>query len=108
MASNLIIAALLTVTVGLATYLLTRRQARRPLDELKHELGEARSAVTSAKADFDARQQELRSSISEARDRETEAKVKKAEWERKHSEIAISTTGLTSRFLFMRPMAISF
>lgn len=44
---------------------------------LKRQLSDASSALSTAKTDFDARQDELRRSIIEARDRETEAKAGK-------------------------------
>jgi DNA recombination protein RmuC len=88
MVLNLIIAMLLAATVGLTTYLLTRRYARLRMDELGYELAEAGTAFSTAKADFDARQQELRNSINEARERENEAKAKTTESERAYSEIA--------------------
>jgi DNA recombination protein RmuC len=86
-ALNLIIATLLVATVGLTTYLLTRRPARLRVEALVRELAEARTAFSTAKADFDARQQELRNSINEARERETEAKAKATASERGYSEI---------------------
>jgi DNA recombination protein RmuC len=76
MALNLIIATLLTATVGLVTYLLTRRKAHLRVDALCRELAEAKTTHSMAKADFDARQGELRNSINEARERENEAKTK--------------------------------
>ena len=87
MALSVIIATLLAATVGLTTYLLIRRQARLRVDGLEVELAEARTAFSTAKTDFDARQQELRNSINEAREREMEAKGKTAAAERGYSEI---------------------
>lgn len=88
MVLNLVIATLLSVTVGLVTYLLTRRQARLRMDLLGRELADARTTFSTAKADFDGRQQELRVSINEARVRENDAKAKASESERGYSEIA--------------------
>jgi DNA recombination protein RmuC len=88
MALNLIIATLLAAIVGLVTYLLTRRQDRQRADAERRELAEAKTALSMAKADFDARQQELRKSIIEARERENEAKTKATESEKRYSEIA--------------------
>src|SRR5580658_1002010 len=87
MGLNVIIAALLAATVGLITYLLTRRQTRLQADAMGRELAEARTALSTTKADFDARQEELRNSISEARERENEAKAAAAESRRRLSEI---------------------
>src|SRR5579872_6116801 len=84
---SLIIAALLAATVGLTTYLLTRQQCRSQLDDMGRQLADARTASSASKADFDGRQQELRSSISEARARENEAKGKLAASERACAEI---------------------
>ena len=88
MGPNVIIATLFAATVGLITYLLTRRQARLQADEIGHELAEARAAFSTAKAEFDARQEELRNSISEARERENEAKTKVTEAEQRHTDIS--------------------
>lgn len=86
MTLNLILASLLAATVGLTTYLLTRRQARLRVDDLGRDLAENRTTFSIAKADFDARQQELRNTINEARERETEAKAKATLSERGYSE----------------------
>jgi len=86
---NLLIAMLLCITVGLITYLLTLRQGRVRTNALERELADAKSAFSTSKADFDARQQELRNSINEARERENEAKAKAAEFERGTSKIGV-------------------
>jgi DNA recombination protein RmuC len=88
MALNLIIAMMLAVSVGLITYLLTRRQAHLRADTLTRELTEAKTASLMVKADFDARQEELRKSINEARERENEAKTKATESDHRFTEIA--------------------
>lgn len=88
MALNLTLAALLAATVGLVTYLLTRRQARLRVDTVGRELAEAKAALSIAKADFNARQEELRKSINEARERENEAKAKSIESGQRYTEIA--------------------
>jgi DNA recombination protein RmuC len=88
MVLNLLIAALFSATVGLTTYLWTRRQAHLRVDALEHELAAAKTAFSTARADFDARQQELRNSINEARERENEAKAKATESEQRSSDIA--------------------
>ncbi len=88
MALNLIIAALLAATVGLITYLLTRRRAHLRGDAAGRELAEAKTASSVAKADFDARQEELRHSINEARERENAAKTKVTESEQRYAGIA--------------------
>src|SRR5271154_3511502 len=85
---NLILAILLSATVGLTTYLLTRRHARLQVDSLERELADAKTAFSTARADFDARQQELRNSINDAREREDDAKAKASESELRASEIA--------------------
>jgi DNA recombination protein RmuC len=84
---NLFIATLLCITVGLITYLLTLRHYRLRTNVLERELGDAKTTISTTKADFEARQQELRNSINEARERENEAKAKAAEFERGTSEI---------------------
>ena len=88
MALNLIIATLLAATTGLVTYLLTRRKDRLRADAVGRELAEAKTALSMAKADFDARQEELRKSINEARERENEAKTKATESGQLFTEIA--------------------
>lgn len=88
MTVNLIIAILLAAIIGLVTYLLTRRQDRLRADAVGHELVEAKTALSMAKADFDARQEELRKSINEARERENEAKTKATESGQRYAEIA--------------------
>ena len=88
MALNLIIATLVAAAVGLVTYLLTRTQANLRADAIGRELGETKTAYSVAKADFAARQEELRKSISEARERENEAKTKEAESDQRFTEIA--------------------
>jgi DNA recombination protein RmuC len=85
---NLFVAILLFITVGLITFLLTRRKGSLRTKELERDLADSKTAFSTAKTDFDARQQELRNSINEARERENEAKSKAAEAERHFSEIA--------------------
>jgi DNA recombination protein RmuC len=88
MALNLIIATLLAATVGLITYLLTHRQAHLRAHAVGRELADAKTALSMAKADFDARHEELRNSINEARERENEAKTNAAKSDRQYAEIA--------------------
>lgn len=88
MVLNLTLAILVSAIVGLTTYLLTRRQARLRVDALESELADAKTAFSTVKADFDARQQELRNSINEARGREDDAKAKASESELRVSETA--------------------
>jgi DNA recombination protein RmuC len=85
MALNVIIGLLLTAAVGVATYLWSRNRSRKRLDDLGRELAEARAALSTAKTDFDARQQELRSSLTEAREREKEAKERATASDQAHS-----------------------
>jgi DNA recombination protein RmuC len=88
MALNLIIATLLAATVGLITYVLTRRRGHLRAEAAGGELAESKTAFSVAKADFDARQEELRHSVNEARERENAAKTKVSESEQRYSEIA--------------------
>lgn len=88
MALNLIIATLLAATVGLMTYLLTRRQSHLRADAVGRELADAKTALSMAKTDFDARHEELRTSINDARERENEAKARAAKSEQQYAEIA--------------------
>ena len=73
---NLTIATLLIATVGLTTYLLTRKQAHLRADAIDRELLEAKTALLGARTGFDARQEELRNFVNEARERENETKTK--------------------------------
>jgi DNA recombination protein RmuC len=72
---TLLAALLLAVTVGLTTYLLTRWQCRQQTEVVKQELAATKTSLTAAQADFAARQEELRKSISEAQARENETKL---------------------------------
>ena len=63
-------AVLLACVVGLVTFFLTRNGAAGEIEAVKDELSATQLALSNAKIDFEARQQELRSSIDEARTRE--------------------------------------
>jgi DNA recombination protein RmuC len=86
MTMNLII-VLLATAVGLITYVLTRRRAHLRADRLCHELSEAKTAYSMTKADFDARQEELRKSINEARKREDDAKTSARDSDQRYADI---------------------
>jgi len=88
MSLTLIIATLFAATVGLTTYVSTRRRDRLRTEAVQHELGEAKTALSMIKADSDARQQGLRESIHEARERENEAKARATESDQRYTEIA--------------------
>jgi DNA recombination protein RmuC len=79
---NILVAIVVAVITALATYLVTRKQAAA----LAAELADVRSAATTAKADFDGRQEELRNSIKEAREREEEAKGRAADADQRAAE----------------------
>ena len=81
MVPTLISAILLSAIVGFITYHVARRQAQLQADVLNGELVETRLALSNAKTDFEARQEELRKSIDETRGREDEAKTKARESE---------------------------
>lgn len=87
MALNLIIATLLSAAVSLITYLLTRRQAHLRADAVGRELADAKTALSLAKTDFDARQEMLRDSISEAHGREDEAKANAAQSDLRRADL---------------------
>jgi DNA recombination protein RmuC len=89
MGSILIIAALSCVVVGIATYLLASKRFQGRADLLESELAQARATSSTTKADFDARQQELRTSVREAREREAEAKTRANDSERRYSAIDV-------------------
>ena len=75
---NLVFAILLTVVVALITYLLTRRLAHSEATSLRDEMVATRGETAAVKADFEARQQELRQTIADVRKREDEAKAQVA------------------------------
>jgi DNA recombination protein RmuC len=83
----LIIAVLVALIVGSLAYVLGARKSRERIESLDRELAAAQTTIVATKAEFDARQQELRDSIKEARGREAEAKTKLAEAEHKYSQI---------------------
>jgi DNA recombination protein RmuC len=88
MTLNLLSTVLLAFTAALITYLLTRRHAQQRIATVTDELIQATSTALSAKADFEARQGELRKSIDEARNREMEAKASVTESEQQCTNIA--------------------
>jgi DNA recombination protein RmuC len=83
-----ILTILVATTVALITYQLTRRQAQLQAVTLNRELADARTELSTARADFDARQEELRRAIDEARQRENEANINAKESETRSNEIA--------------------
>jgi hypothetical protein len=58
------------------------------MDAAARELAEAKSASLTAKVDFEARQEELRKSIEEARERENEAKANTREFDQRLGELS--------------------
>jgi DNA recombination protein RmuC len=79
---------LFAATVGLITYLSTRRRAQLRADAVSCRLAEAETALSTARTDFEARQQELRKFIDEARARENEAKTKATESDQQYAKLA--------------------
>ncbi len=73
MLATILFATLLIVSIALASYLLLRKLASRKVQEAAAELTGLRRDFATAKTDFEARQDELRSSIAAAREREKEA-----------------------------------
>jgi len=69
-------AILLAAIAGFITYYLTRKGASSEIGTLRAELAATQLALSTAKTDFTARQEELRKSIDEARGRENEAKAR--------------------------------
>lgn len=86
---NFIISILIAAMVGLITYVVVRRQARCDTDALTVALSEAKAAHGSLKADFEARQEELRRSINEAHIREDEAKAQAREADQRSAASAL-------------------
>ena len=79
MALNAIFTIALTAAAALIAYLLTQRHAHLATEAVKRGLADAETALSAAKADFEARQEELRRSIDDAREREKEASRKAGE-----------------------------
>jgi DNA recombination protein RmuC len=88
MALSLLFTILLAATIGLSTYLLTWKQARSQAETLNRELTDAKTALSTTKADFEARREELRKSIEEARLRESDAKTMATESEQRSGRLA--------------------
>jgi len=84
----LISAIVLTAIVGFIIYHLTRKQAQLQTDALNREVAETQLALSTSKADFAARQEEMRKSIDEARVRENEAKAGSDKAEERSRQIA--------------------
>jgi DNA recombination protein RmuC len=78
---------LLCSIIGLITYLVARKQGRLETDAVSRELSEIKGTLSAARAGFDARQEELRNLIKESRERETAAKLKGQESERRYDEL---------------------
>jgi DNA recombination protein RmuC len=70
-----------------ATYQITRRRSHREIQTAGREIVDIKTALATAKADFEARQQELRFVIDEARQREDDAKARVKECETKVAEV---------------------
>jgi len=88
MVLSLMFTMLFAATVGLITYLSTRRRAQLRADAVSCRLAEAETALSTARTDFEARQQELRKFIDEARARENEAKTKATESDQQYAKLA--------------------
>jgi DNA recombination protein RmuC len=88
MTFSLTFTILLAAIVGLSTYLLTRRQARLQLEVGNRELADIKAVLSAVKADFEARREELRKSVDEARARENDAKAMARESDQRSSKLA--------------------
>lgn len=66
---------------------IVRRRSHREMETAGREIVDVKIALATAKADFEARQQELRFVIGEARKREDEAKARVKECEVKLAEL---------------------
>jgi DNA recombination protein RmuC len=88
MTLSLTFTILLAAIVGLSTYLLTRRQARLQLEVRNRELVDIKTALSVVKADFEARREELRKSVDEARERENDAKAMARESDQRSGQLA--------------------
>ena len=69
-----ILAILVATIAALITHHLTQRDARSKVNALNGELTKAGMQLATTRADFEARQEELRRSLDEARQRENETK----------------------------------
>ena len=88
MALFVVLAILAAITVALITYHLTQRQARLRTDALNGELTKAGMELLTTRADFDARQEELRKSLDETRLRENDEKENAKESETRSRDLA--------------------
>lgn len=88
MNSDAIITILVSATVGLIAYFLARAQTRQRIQTLENDLTASATAHAATKAATDARQEELRQSIIDARQREREAEAKSAEYEKRWTDVA--------------------
>jgi DNA recombination protein RmuC len=88
MALNLALVVLAAATVGLVTYFVMLRVARKGADSAAGELAEVRGELSMASGDSEARLEELRKQITEAREREEEAKARATESDRRYAELA--------------------
>jgi len=83
MALSLILGILLSAAVAFITYQLMRRQSRLQVDALARDIAQ----VGLAKAESEARQEELRRSLDDARFRETDARQNAKESEARTREL---------------------
>src|SRR5207245_10093375 len=88
MAVSAILAVLVATIVALITYHLTQRDARSKVNALNGEVTKAGMELATTRADFEARQEELRRSLDEARQRENEAKENASEADAQSRELA--------------------
>jgi DNA recombination protein RmuC len=88
MALNLLFVILFASTVGLIAYIVTRRKAQLRADVINRELSEAVATLSTARGNFEARQEELRNSIKEARERESDAKTQATESFQRYTDVA--------------------
>jgi len=88
MAIGTILAILLATITALVTHHLTQRQSRRQTEALNGDLSKVGMELSATRADFGARQDELRRSLDEARQRENEAKENAKRSDTRCGEIA--------------------
>lgn len=101
MAYSILISIFLVALTALATFLVTRKSMGHANEECSADLATARAELVSAKADSQARQDELRGIINEAKQREASAVERASTAEQRASNIAaqlLDTTAEKSQF----------
>jgi len=86
--SSFVVFALLTVVLAvLVTFYLTRKQEQTRAEAVSRELEQTKTTLLTARAEFEAHREELRNAITDAHQRENEAKAKVKESEQRCDQL---------------------